>query len=114
MPAAIDDDQEFEKKETVSINKEVLNRRFIEFFMQCIRKESMTSTSFTKLVLVKCLNTYLIIKNNIVFTVFQATPVLYKISDAQGGKIKSEKVDQKPLTQSYLKTDVSLSIGTVA
>ncbi|VVC37887.1 Hypothetical protein CINCED_3A017595 [Cinara cedri] len=59
VPAAVDDDQEFEKKET-------------------------------------------------------ATPVLYKISDAQSGKIVSEKVNQSPLVQSLLKTDDCFILDTVS
>ncbi|XP_015366663.1 PREDICTED: gelsolin-like [Diuraphis noxia] len=59
VPPAVDDDQEFEKKET-------------------------------------------------------AAPVLYKISDSQGGKIISEKIDQKPLAQSHLKTDDCFILDTVS
>jgi gelsolin len=59
IPAAVDDDQEFEKKET-------------------------------------------------------ASPILYKISDAQGGKIASESITQKPLVQSYLKTDDCFILDTVS
>ncbi|XP_025420933.1 gelsolin-like [Sipha flava] len=43
-----------------------------------------------------------------------ATPVLYKISDAQGGKITTEKIDQKPLVQTHLKTDDCFILDTVS
>lgn len=43
-----------------------------------------------------------------------ALPVLYKISDAQGGKIVSEKISQKPLVQSQLKTDDCFILDTVS
>ncbi|XP_050429100.1 actin depolymerising venom protein gelsolin 1-like [Adelges cooleyi] len=43
-----------------------------------------------------------------------ATPVLYKITDSQGGKISSEKLSQKPLLQSYLKTDDCFILDTVS
>ncbi|MCP6508394.1 hypothetical protein NL478_26895, partial [Klebsiella pneumoniae] len=59
VPPAIDDDQEFEKKET-------------------------------------------------------ASPTLYKISDASGGKIVSEQINQKPLIQSHLKTDDCFILDTVS
>jgi len=59
VPDAVDDDQEFEKKET-------------------------------------------------------ATPTLYKISDASGGKIVSEQINQKPLVQSHLKTDDCFILDTVS
>jgi len=59
IPAAMDDDQEFDKKET-------------------------------------------------------ASPILYKISDAQGGKISSESIIQKSLVLSYLKTDDCFILDTVS
>ncbi|XP_050533293.1 actin depolymerising venom protein gelsolin 1-like [Daktulosphaira vitifoliae] len=43
-----------------------------------------------------------------------ATPVLYKITDSNGGKISSEIINQKPLVQSLLKTDDCFILDTVS
>lgn len=61
VPPAVDDDQEFEKIETVSIYKEAFNWRFMKLFKWYTQKKSITSKTFIELIPVKCLNIYLII-----------------------------------------------------
>ncbi|XP_050420821.1 actin depolymerising venom protein gelsolin 1-like [Adelges cooleyi] len=42
------------------------------------------------------------------------TPVLYKITDSQGGQISSERVNEKPLLRSHLETDDCFILDTVS